>query len=562
MTNDTDLKQQLKTLTAENKKLKTERDRAIKRAEQAKSNMSHNNVAMTWLNDYEVSGDHLAYSPLGWLMYNQDEGVWKPPDIGKIRRVLKDNFLVAGKLSVTTRDINSAIGLAADQASRQGANDWNDNLNVIICKSNNLNLDTMQTSEHDRKLYATSKLNADYNPDVLETEVGLEWLKMMSVFFADKVNFIQEFIGYSLTTSTAHDMSIWLKSPGGGGKSTFLRAIASMMGERCGSLNLSLLNKKGEESLGVVVGKTLLLAEEVGNKTTLERGDLLKLIIDGGLVSVKQMRKDPIQVKSNCKVMWGMNRIPTILDQDGSMDRRVKIVDMQAIPPKDRDPKIRQRAEKGFYNDAVLAWAVEGLKRLRERGRFDVPKDVADNSLNQIKSFDVEAQFVEERCIHIPGFWIETKNGRGCGLSEQSKDLQVAYNEFCESMGYKWKKSMGNLRQDWLRLLGSDRVIKKRNRIYYLDIKIIPKADYFSGEQDIDDYFNNEVEFIKNTLELNEGGSVEVEYLHGLYTSFCVSNGYEVDTDKLFKVLGWADVRVKVLGDEQQKPHYFDLTLI
>ena len=567
MDNDTDLKERLKALTTENKKLQTERDRAIKQAQQVKSNMSHNNVAMTWLNDHEAIGNHLAYSPLGWLMYSNDEGIWQAPDIGKIRRALKDTFLINGKHSVTTRDINSAIGLAADQVSRQGANDWNDNPNVIICKNNNLNLDTMQTSEHDHSLYATSKLNANYNPDFLETDRGLEWLKMMALFFTDKTEFVQEFIGYSITTDTSNDVSIWLQSLAGGGKSTFLRAIESMMGGRCGTLNLSLLNKKGEESTHVLIGKTLVVAEEVGNKATLERADILKQIIDGGDVGVKRMRKDIITVKSRCKVLWSMNRIPTIPAQDGSVDRRVKIVTMEVIPLEDRDPKIRERAENGFYNDVVLTWAVEGLKRLRERGRFDIPDIVKNNSSAQIKSYDVEAQFIKEKCIHIPGFWIETKNRRGLGLCEQSRDLQKAYNDFCDETDYKWKKSTGSLRQDWLRLFGSDRTIEKRNRIYYLDVKIIPQNNdtYFSDDQDIDDndyYFNNEVEFIKNTLELNEGGSVEVEYLHGLYEGFCNNNGCEFNLGKFLKVLGWCGIVSKVLGDGDKKPHYVNLTLL
>lgn len=545
---DNDTKQQLQTLKKENKKLlaqakklERERDKALKAAEATKSSMSHNNVAMEWLNDYEASGQNLAYSPLGWLMYNPDEGVWKPPDLGKIRRQLKDTFLINGKHSVTTRDINSAIGLAADQVSRQGPSDWNNNQDIIICKTNNLNLDTMEISEHDHKLYATSKLNADYNPDILQDEQGLEWLKIIDMLFKGRADFIQEFIGYSLTTSTAHDTSIWLQSPAGGGKSTFLRAVGSMMGGRCGGLNLSLLNKKGEESLAVIIGKTLLIAEEVGGRSGLERADLLKQIIDGGDVSVKQMRKDPINVKSYCKVLWAMNRIPTIFDQDGSVDRRVKIVNMQAIPPKDRDPKVRQRAEGGFYNDAVLAWAVEGLKRLRERGRFDVPDDIKNNSLTQIKSFDLEEQFIKERCIHIPNFWIETSNRRGAGLCEQSKDLQVAYNSHYEELGHKFRKSAGNLRQDWLRLLGSDRVMEKRNRVYYLDVKIIPVG------MD-DDYFNNEVDFIKANLTLDEGGEVNADYLHGLYTSFCAENGHEANVDKLLRVLGWADVKINTKG--------------
>ena len=521
------------------KRAQAEKDKAVAALDKKSTGMEDNHVALTWLNNYEADENYLAYSQLGWLMYSKENGVWQAPDIGKIRKRLKSTFLGAGKTNVKTRDINSAIGLAADHVSRQAANDWNNYPNIIICKSNIFNLDTLTTSPHNHEIYATSKLSADYNPDCLQSEVGLEWLKMVNLFFGDKADFIQEFIGYSLTTSTAYDLSIWLISLGGGGKSTFLRAIASMMGDRCGALNLSLLNKKGEESLGVVSGKTLLLAEEVGNKVKIERGDLLKLIIDGGNLSVKQMRMDPVTIKSNCKVLWGMNQVPTVLDQDGSISRRVKIVNMKIIPLSEQVPEVRQRAESGYYNDAVLMWAIEGLKRVRERGGFDIPKEISKTSLDQIGSFDIEKRFLKENCVHIPGFWIPTENGRGLGLSEQAKDLHAAYLAYCDSMSYKYPKGMGNLRQEWIRLLGSNRHIEKRNRIYYLDIKIINK-----GGDDNDFYYDNEIDFIKGNLELSEGGEVSVQYLHDLYNSYCKSKSVTPQPDNLTLLLNWMDIKV------------------
>jgi P4 family phage/plasmid primase-like protien len=542
-----ELKRELKAAQTRERRL-TKRVEKLQKALETRDNTTTDNyIALAWLNDYRKNNEHLSYSPLGWRKYNPSLGVWEPPDKGKIRKALKDVFLRQGKLNVKTRDINSAFNLAADHNSRQGANDWDFNKNILTCESNALNLETFEQQPHSHELYSTTKLKADYNPEVLESELGKQWLDMMGAFFGDNQSFIQEFIGYSLTTDTAHDISIWLKSPGGGGKSTFLRAIASMIGGRCGNLNLSLLNKEGERSLGVVVGRTLLIAEEVGSRPTLERSDLLKLIIDGGEVSVKQLYRDPVSIKSNCKVLWGMNRIPTMIDQDGSISRRIQTVELLAIPPNKRDPQIRQNAESGVYNDAVLAWAVEGLKRLRERGRFEVPEAVSKNSLDLIESFDIEKQFITECCVHIPDFYITLGNGRGLGLLEQSKNLSTAYKAWCEGQGYRYPKSMGNLKQEWLRILGADRTIKKRNKIYYLDLKIINNplpSDPYSGDIQSDRFYNYEVEFIKKYLRLSEGASVGIDYVNGLYEAFCNQQGFDISYSNLAQVLGLAGVGV------------------
>ena len=110
----------------------------------------------------------------------------------------------------------------------------------------------------------------------------------------------------------------------------------------------------------------------------------------------------------------------------------------------------------------ILLWALEGLRRLRDRGRFDVPAAVKDATEQFKATNDVPALFIADRCIVNP-------NARVAG-----GELYAAYRAWCEGNGYRALAS-NNAAREWERL--GFKSMRSMGRVYWqgLGLALEPK---------------------------------------------------------------------------------------
>ena len=115
----------------------------------------------------------------------------------------------------------------------------------------------------------------------------------------------------------------------------------------------------------------------------------------------------------------------------------MKVVEIEPIPEGERDPEIKERIKE--EGAGILNWALDGLARLKERDRFEVPSAVKGATVRWRETNDVPAMFVAERCK------INQEK------SERSTKLYTNYRLWCEENGHK-PKSSTQIAEDWRRL--------------------------------------------------------------------------------------------------------------
>jgi putative DNA primase/helicase len=314
---------------------------------------------------------------------------------------------------------------------------WDADPNTLVCENGALDLTTRKLLDHSKEHYATEAVPYAYDEgaksdawtervmgEVIAGNLGLE-----------TVAFLQEFCGYCLTTDTSHEISLWFKGKHGGGRSTILAGMQAMLGPRTGVLSLSDV-ERSSFALTNLPGKTLMTATEQPG-LFLRGGGKLNAIISGEPIQVDLKFKDPIEVVPRCKVAWAMNELPRFRNSDDGIFRRVKILELPEIPKGERDPEVKRSVEGS--GAAILNWALTGLDRLRERGRFEIPKKVRTATDEWRQHNDVPAMFVDEKC--------ET----GEGLHEKSSYLYDVYKEWCLANGHK-PLSSTNVADEWRRL--------------------------------------------------------------------------------------------------------------
>jgi len=308
---------------------------------------------------------------------------------------------------------------------------WDADPDILVCKNGALRISTGELGDHQPRHYATSAVPYKYDPDARPAI----WEYFLRNTVPTAANLLQEFAGYALTTEMAHELAVWLFGPPGSGKSTFIAGLAAMLGHRAGILGLADL-ERSRFTLADLPGKTLVVASEQPS-SYLASTNTLNAIISGEPLQVERKYHDPFTVIPKAKVCWAMNELPRVADANSGLFRRVKVVAFPALHENERDPEIKRAiATEGA---GILNWALEGLRRLRERGYFEVPAGVEDATEQFREHNDVPALFVEDRCIKEPN------------AEAQAAKLYREYKYWCEENGHR-PQSSTRVASDWQRL--------------------------------------------------------------------------------------------------------------
>ena len=308
---------------------------------------------------------------------------------------------------------------------------WDSEPDMVICKNGALYIPTMRLCPHHPNYYATGALAFDYDP----AAQAPTWQRFLSSTIPDAANFLQEYAGYCLTVDTSYEMALWLYGPRGSGKSTTEEGFISMLGDRHTILGLADI-ERSRFSLWNLRGKTLAVASEQP-ALYMQSSHILNAIISGETLKVERKFRDPVDIRSHVKVMWAMNELPRVPDAGNGLFRRVKVIKFPNLAADKRDPTIKEKIKT--EGAGILNWALEGLRRLRARGRFEVPASVQGATDRFQETNDIPAVFLADCCII------------GAQYKIKSSVLYEKYGAWCLANGHKPKSSTAIV-DDWERL--------------------------------------------------------------------------------------------------------------
>jgi putative DNA primase/helicase len=298
---------------------------------------------------------------------------------------------------------------------------------TLGCRNGVLNLLTGELRPHDRNDLITQCTN-------IEFEHGYkldDWEKFLWTSCEgdqELIDYLQRAVGYTLTGSIAEEAFFIITGPPATGKSTFIEAIMSAMGEYAETIATEtiLLSHGGnqgrrEGDLAKAFGKRLVATSEISDGARLDES-AVKQLTGGDRVMARMLYKNPFSYRPQFKLWIATNHAPTINDQ--AMWRRVKRIPFnRKLSHSERDPKLKQiLRDPSLGGKAVLAWALEGAQqwyaqRLNEPAR--ITQEVHEYHADQ----DRLAEFVAETLVKNPGTMIA------------AVDVYAAYTTWCMGIG-------------------------------------------------------------------------------------------------------------------------------
>jgi len=358
----------------------------------------------------------LVYVPNDSLYIYLKEGYWKPIDFKYIENEAMKMLGKAARSAHCT-DIRGLVERASIIEFGQEFNNHNGHINL---KNGMLDLDTRKLGAHNKTYYSTIQVQVAY-------QIGAScprWLRFLhEVFDADsqRIDAVQEFMGYSLVPDTRYEKAMLLVGEGANGKSTLIRVWEELVGLQNLS-RVSMENLQNEFHRVTLQGKLLNISAEL-NPKAVSKSEYFKSIISGDLIDASHKNKPVFTFRPHARLVFAMNRIPRVQDTSYGFYRRLLIVPFErTFEGTEADRTLANKLTTEL--DGIFCWALEGLDRLLTEDSFTIP-EVSEEMLAEYKRINNPLlPFVQERCS------LDTSR------SMAKDDLYEEYKKYCENYGY------------------------------------------------------------------------------------------------------------------------------
>lgn len=296
-----------------------------------------------------------------------------------------------------------------------------------ICLNNGtLNPLTGELLEHDAEHYLTNRVDITFDPSAT---CGL-WLQTLDEIFApdsdraEKIQLLQEFIGYCLIPETKMHKFLWMVGAGGNGKSLILEVLNALIGkENISHAQIERLQEKFVRA--ELQGKLVNISSEMSAQATISDG-YLKQIVAGDVVEAERKYERSFSFKPYVRLIGATNLLPRLLDHTDGFFRRAMILRLNrqfTEAEQDKQRVTRLMAEL----PGILNWSIAGLQRLLNRTYFEIPP----SSKAEVESYRVNSDPVRQ---FADDFLVPTDDKKDWVASSK---LYNAYKSWNFDNGYK-----------------------------------------------------------------------------------------------------------------------------
>lgn len=268
--------------------------------------------------------------------------------------------------------------------------------NIVSMANGLLDVSTRELIPHTPTFFNLNTLPFEWDP----TAKAPNWEAFLRSIWPDDseaIQCLQEIFGYVLTADTRQQKIFVIIGPKRSGKGTLGRVLVKLLGEAnvASPTMTSLTEQFGLQQL---IGKQLALISDArapgrDQQTIVER---LLTISGEDSVSVNRKQQPHWQGRLNSRVILMSNELVSLGDASNALVGRMVLLKMTQSFYGQEDIGLGERLLHEL--PGIFVWALEGLSRLHERGRFKVPTS-SEDALAQLEELNSPiGAFLEELC--------------------------------------------------------------------------------------------------------------------------------------------------------------------
>ena len=254
-----------------------------------------------------------------------------------------------------------------------------------------------------------------------------EWLRFLGSVWPDdpeSVGMLQEWFGYCVTPDCRQQKVLLIVGPPRSGKGTVARVLSALVGaaDVCAPTLGSLADRFG---LWPLLGKSLAVVGEAqlsGRADAAVIAERLKSISGEDLQTVDRKNRPPVSVRLGVRFLLLANEVPRLSDASAAVASRLAVLltGESHLGREDLGLEGRLLAEL----PGVLLWALDGWRRLSDRGRFAQPASGAEAVREVGELASPVTAFVAARCR------------LGDGLRVEIGELYRSWRAWCDEAGH------------------------------------------------------------------------------------------------------------------------------
>jgi len=257
------------------------------------------------------------------------------------------------------------------------------------------------------------------------TAASPRWLRFLNEILEedeDRIAVLQEWFGYCLTADTSMQKFLMLEGDGANGKSVVCDILTALLGaENVSHVPLELFGQRFQ--LTQTLNRLANIAAEIGELDKAAEGTL-KAFTSGDRMHFDRKGIPCIEAYPTARLVFSTNNRPRFSDRSTGLWRRMILVPFrQTIPEGQQDVRLTDRLRQEL--PGIFCWAVEGLRRLREQGRFTT----AELCTEAVEEYRIDSnparQFLSEYVKEAPEDVVPCKQ------------LYRKYRHWCNEFGYR-----------------------------------------------------------------------------------------------------------------------------
>jgi putative DNA primase/helicase len=270
---------------------------------------------------------------------------------------------------------------------------------LVVTENGILHLPDRRLLPHDPRLFVRHSVPFAYDP---AAPVPSRWLAFLDELWQDdpdSVALLGEMFGYALWGDTSLQKILLLVGPPRAGKGVIARVLTALLGRHnVGAPTLAgLTTNFGLQDL---IGKTLAIVSDarLGPRANVQALAERLLSISGeDSITVDRKYKDPWTGPLGVRFMLLTNELPRFTDASGALAKRFVVLTLSRSFYGKEDASLSTRLLDEL--PGILNWALDGLDRLRDRGRF-IESASAREAIRELEDLaSPMSAFLRDRCV-------------------------------------------------------------------------------------------------------------------------------------------------------------------
>lgn len=319
---------------------------------------------------------------------------WEFAPDDELRRIIGIS-MISTTVKTSSGRIKGTLEVLRDQLPRYGQSDTPSSF--VFFANGVLHTAASLLQPHDPGYRNSRTLSVDYDP----SSQCVRWQSWLADIFRsepERATLLQEMIGWTLCRDhLGIEKAMILIGPPRSGKGTIIKVIRALLGGGAGAFALPTLDDNkvlsGLRSQNVSIDSD---TASPGRNNARQVGGLFKTISSNEPVPVALLyTQTPWQGSLNCKLLLASNSIPTLFDDSGAVANRWVPLsfDRSFLDHEQIDLADQLLAEL----PGIAAWAVQGLQRLMNNGRFTLPQSSRDELGNMLISGSPVELYISDR---------------------------------------------------------------------------------------------------------------------------------------------------------------------